>query len=124
MDSSKSNSSKKANDVVPNKLSQILNNYTKNFCQFFENKFSKFENQESTISILSCNSKKDKKELTLIIEKILHIFKISLTSTFIKNSICDDHNLRDNLSEVIQIVQRVIHNEERFEKSQKGPLYL
>ena len=120
MDSSKSNSNKKANDVVPNKLSQILNNYIQNFRQFFENKFSKFEDQESAISILSCNSKKDKKELMLIIEKISHIFKISLISTFIKNNICDDHNLR----QVIDIVQRVIHNEERFENSQKVPLYL
>ena len=68
---------------------------------------------------MSGNSKLEKKKLALLIEKILHILKISLNLSFAKTNICKD----EYLLKVLSIVQRIIDNEDRaFEQEQQQNL--
>lgn len=82
------------------KLSQILNRYLSSFTSFFEEKFKQLEQNRSdaSTSILAGNSKNQKKQLILIIEKIQHIIKISLNVNSIEKNICQDQYLHQVLS--------------------------
>lgn len=42
----------------------------------------------------------------------MHLIKISLISNFINENICEDKKIND----LIQIVQQIINNEEKFEQ--------
>ena len=52
-------------------------------------------------------NKSEQKELQLIISKILHVFKISINLSSIKDNICED----EYLQKVLSIVQKIIDNE-------------
>lgn len=75
------------NSVVHAKLSQIINASLVAFTGFFNSKFAGLKTFDSVLE--NCQ-KADRKELQLIISKILHVFKISLNLSFVRVNICED----------------------------------
>lgn len=121
-------SKKSGLNIVTQKTSQILNMCMQSFYNFFMSKFDKLdENADQKRSILSTTSKSERRELTHLIEKILHVFKISVNLAPSKGG---DDQKDDNpegtgasfmlsedgqLNKLLQIVQMVIDNEEACE---------
>lgn len=81
--------------MVHAKLSQIINTSLMAFTDFFNDKFACLTRLDSVLE--NCQ-KADRKELQLIISKILHVFKISLNLSFVRINICEDEYLQQVLT--------------------------
>lgn len=85
----------KGNPVVHAKLSQIINRSLKAFTDFFNGKFACLTELDSVLE--NCK-RADRRELQLIISKILHVFKISSNLSFVRINICEDEHLQQVLT--------------------------
>lgn len=77
------NAGKSSLNIVTMKIVQILNVCMQSFYEFFSKRFQKVElgaqgGAGAVRSVLSITTKREKSELTKLVEKILHVFKISL----------------------------------------------
>lgn len=66
-------------NIVTMKIAQILSMCMQSFHDFFKGRFERLSKEtELKRSVLSSGSKREKTELTQLIEKILHVFRISV----------------------------------------------